>query len=193
MNSKLRWLQKIKVHLSVPEHTEVWVWWDGISVPQRELGPQRRAVGSLCFYCQVRPKCPEQRRVFLRSEAPPPWQICTRFLPLVRDAEIWRKLYDKEEAAFDAANPGMPTCNTLPAGDFAAYAARGWCRLEVRFQRPMLAGVGGGGETQVYSACIRLTFHAVSQILAALCPKRTVQGQFRRGPINVRSYVCVMS
>ena len=55
MNSKLRWLQNLKRHLSVPEETEVWIWWDGISVPQRDRDAQRRAVGSLCFYCQVRP------------------------------------------------------------------------------------------------------------------------------------------
>jgi len=53
MNSKLLWLQNLKQHLAVPPETELWIWWDGISLPQRDLGSQRRAVGSLCFYCQA--------------------------------------------------------------------------------------------------------------------------------------------
>lgn len=27
--------------------------WDGISVPQRDRELQKKAVGSLCFYCQI--------------------------------------------------------------------------------------------------------------------------------------------
>ena len=112
------------------------------SVPQTERAAQRKAVASLCYYCQ----------------------LCTRFIPLVCDITKWKELHADAEATIDASNANDSTlqrqsrlkrltCSTLPAGNLEAYAARGWCRVEV---------------------------------LAALCPKLTLTGKWRRGPINVR-------
>ena len=53
MNTKLRWLKNLKQHMRIPDSMEVWIWWDGISVPQIDKQAQRRAVASLCFYCQL--------------------------------------------------------------------------------------------------------------------------------------------
>ena len=92
--------------------------------------------------------------MYLLPLAPPcPPKLCTRFVPLVRDAAAWTTLHAEEEAELDRGNPGCSSCSTLPAGVLDAYAGRGWCRVEV---------------------------------MAALCPKRTLTGRWRRGPINVR-------
>ena len=53
MNTKLRWLKNLKIHMRIPDGMEIWIWWDGISVPQIDKEAQRRAVASLCFYCQL--------------------------------------------------------------------------------------------------------------------------------------------
>ena len=90
-----------------------------------------QALASLCYYCQ----------------------LATRFLPLVRDAPSWTRLWSDEEKALDAAHPELAASCTLPKGELGSYAASGWCRLEV---------------------------------LAALCPKRTLNGAWRQGPLNTR-------
>ena len=83
-NTKLLWLLNMKQHLCIPEATKIWVWWDWCSVPQRNRSNQQLAVQSLCYYCQM----------------------CTRFLPLVRDGDAWQKVHgDTGES-----------CNTLTAG-----------------------------------------------------------------------------
>lgn len=79
--------------------SELWVWWDLISIPQRNCGKQKAAIHSLCYYAS----------------------LCSRFLPLVRDEVEWATLY-KENINVD----GRATAGTL-----TAYAARGWCRLEI--------------------------------------------------------------
>ena len=48
-------------------------------------------------------------------------QLCSRFIPLVRDAKCWKKLYDE-----DLLDPNHPT-----AGELGTYVSRGWCRLEL--------------------------------------------------------------
>ena len=53
----------------------MWLWFDVLSVPQINMKTQRRAVASLCYYCQ----------------------LATRFLPLVRDADEWRALHPDED------------------------------------------------------------------------------------------------
>ena len=132
LNTKLLFLKNLKKHLNVPTEIEIWIWWDGISVPQVDKVQQARAVKSLCYYCQV----------------------CTRFMPLVREAEGWKQLHTKAENQLDAtAPPGSESAATLPSGELDAYASRGWCRLE---------------------------------LIAAFCPKRTLSGRWRRGPIGMR-------
>ena len=43
--------------------------------------------------------------------------LITRFIPLVRDADAWRKLYGEELE--------------YPSGTLKTYCSRGWCRLEL--------------------------------------------------------------
>ena len=43
--------------------------------------------------------------------------LITRFIPLVRDAEMWQRLHG-EELEF-------------PSGTLKTYCTRGWCRLEL--------------------------------------------------------------
>ena len=132
LNTKLLWLKNIKKHLHIPQDVSIWIWVDVCSVPQTDKIAQRKAVSSLCYYCQ----------------------LCTRFMPLVRDAASWKLLHSTAEADIDAsAAVDGATCCTLPAGNLEAYASRGWCRVEV---------------------------------LAALCPKKTITGKWRNGPINIR-------
>ena len=71
----------------------------------------------------------------------------------MRDRADWQRLWSDEEAAYDAANPQLAPCCTLPKGELDSYLSSGWCRLEV---------------------------------LAALCPKRTLRGRWRQGPLNTR-------
>ena len=82
------------------------MWFDVCSVPQTDKVAQRKAVASLCYFCQ----------------------LCTRFMPLVRDEIKWRELHAEAEARIDAmavSNNGE-TCTSLPAGNLQAYASRGW-------------------------------------------------------------------
>jgi hypothetical protein len=43
--------------------------------------------------------------------------LITRFIPLVRDAEMWQRLYNE--------------ALQFPSGTLATYCSRGWCRLEL--------------------------------------------------------------
>ena len=51
LNTKLLWIQNIKKHLHIAADQEIWIWWDGISVPQINIENQGKAVKSLC-YCE---------------------------------------------------------------------------------------------------------------------------------------------
>ena len=74
-NTKLRWLQNIKKHVKVPSTvTDLWIWWDLISVPQRNHAEQVAAVSSLCYYAQ----------------------LVSRFIPLVRSEREWLALYPED-------------------------------------------------------------------------------------------------
>jgi len=75
----------------------VWIWWDFISIPQKMRSLQLKAIASLPYYCS----------------------LCTRFIPLVRDAVIWTSLYP------------LDTNLNLPVGTLESYLKRGWCRLEL--------------------------------------------------------------
>ena len=75
----------------------MWIWWDFISIPQKKRSLQLKAIASLPYYCS----------------------LCTRFIPLVRDAAIWSRLYPRD------------TNLNLPVGTLESYLKRGWCRLEV--------------------------------------------------------------
>ena len=99
-NTKLNWLKQLPRHMKLPGTvTEVWVWWDRASIPQRARAEQQKAIDSLCCFCQ----------------------LCSRFIPLVRDVDGWKQLYQE-----DITHPEFPT-----AGALETYAARGWCRLEI--------------------------------------------------------------
>ena len=99
-NTKANWLKNLPRHMKLPSTvSEVWVWWDLVCIPQRARVEQKKAIDSLCCYAQ----------------------LCSRFLPLVRDADAWQVLYHE-----DLSHPHYPTAGTLET-----YASRGWCRLEI--------------------------------------------------------------
>ena len=95
--TKLQWLKSLRKHLAIPDTIEVWIWWDFISIPQKKRSLQLKAIASLPYYCS----------------------LCTRFIPLVRDAATWSRLYPQDEN------------QNLPVGTIESYIKRGWCRLEV--------------------------------------------------------------
>ena len=95
--TKLQWLKLLRKHLAIPDTIEVWIWWDFISIPQKRRSLQLKAIASLPYYCS----------------------LCTRFIPLVRDAAIWTTLYP------------LDTNLNLPVGTLESYLKRGWCRLEL--------------------------------------------------------------
>ena len=97
MGTKLAWMKNLRDHLAIPPSIEIWVWWDLISIPQRQRRAQLRAIASLPNYAS----------------------LCSRFIPLVRDGDVWRTIYEGD------LNP------MLPQGTLAAYLKRGWCRLEL--------------------------------------------------------------
>ena len=94
--TKLQWLKLLRKHLAIPDTIEVWIWWDFISIPQKKRSLQLKAIASLPYYCS----------------------LCTRFIPLVRNAASWSVLFPLAES-------------TLPVGTLESYLERGWCRLEL--------------------------------------------------------------
>ena len=46
--------------------------------------------------------------------------MCTRFIPLIRDAEAWRELHAEQKED-----------SSLPQGTPGVYMQRGWCQLEI--------------------------------------------------------------
>ena len=50
-----------------------------------------------------------------------PLTAIPRFIPLVRDADMWQKVYHDEPAAD----------NTLPGGTLQTYSKRGWCKCMI--------------------------------------------------------------
>ena len=94
---QLCWLKRLKRHMALPRGREVWLWFDLLSIPQRSRDLQIRAITSLPAYTQ----------------------LCTRFIPLVRDADIWQKVHRDEPAAD----------STLPGGTLQTYSKRGWCKF----------------------------------------------------------------
>ena len=99
-NTKLEWLKNLPAHMKLPPTVlEVWCWWDLICVPQRSATEQGKAIASLCCYAQ----------------------LCSRFVPLVRDAHAWMRLYGE-----DITDSKFPT-----SGAISTYIDRGWCRLEI--------------------------------------------------------------
>ncbi len=86
-NTKLNWLKSLPQHMKLPSTvSEVWVWWDLVSIPQRAREEQKKAIDSLCCYAQ----------------------LCSRFVALVRDAEAWEKLYGES-----IKHPDFPTAGAL--------------------------------------------------------------------------------
>ena len=79
LNSKLRWLQNLKRHLNIDTQHELWIWLDLICVPQANRENQKKAIASLCYYAN----------------------LCSRFIPLVRDKNEWIELYGDDCAGFD--------------------------------------------------------------------------------------------
>ena len=95
--TKLRWLKNLKEHYQ--EDQELYIWIDILSVPQRDRTNQLLALESLCYYSQ----------------------LCSRFVPLVRDVDAWQKLYGEDIRREDGTG----------AGCFDTYLSRGWCRVEM--------------------------------------------------------------
>ena len=100
-NTKLRWLKGLRMHLNLDDESEVWLWWDYISIPQRNRKNQIKAISSIVHYVH----------------------LCSRFLPLVRDEAEWHAKEDDAQAAEsnDAIFPGT----------LQRYLRRGWCRVEL--------------------------------------------------------------
>jgi hypothetical protein len=149
--TKLNWLKRIRDHMEIPSAIgEVWVWWDLICIPQREREQQKAAIRSLCYYAQ----------------------LCSRFIPLVRDEKEWTDIY-----AESIATPGYPTAGTL-----ATYSARGWCRLE------MVAGLApkkfSTGSWRPGPRNVRFTFHhdpsraGIGPLFSADLLRNPLEGQF---------------
>jgi hypothetical protein len=89
-NTKLRWLCRLREHLGLPQTRELWIWFDILSVPQRDRTLQMKAIGSLCAFTH----------------------LITRFIPLVRDENMWQRLYDEQL--------------DFPSGTLLTYSTRGW-------------------------------------------------------------------
>ena len=112
-NTKLEWLKNLRSHMQLPDSVaDVWIWWDVISIPQRNRREQVAAIKSLCYYTT----------------------LCSRFIPLVRDEDEWRRLYGEA-----IGHPKFPTAGTL-----RTYSGRGWCRLEVVAALAPKKFAGGG-------------------------------------------------
>ena len=94
--TKLKWLKKVKPHLRIHSEREIWIWMDIFSIPQKDRDDQRKAIISLPHYTQ----------------------LCTRILPLVRDANRWEELYNK---------PPSKLYSGQVRGDIETYYQRGWC------------------------------------------------------------------
>ncbi|KAJ8605842.1 hypothetical protein CTAYLR_000515 [Chrysophaeum taylorii] len=96
-NTKLEWLKRVRTHLCLPPTVnEVWIWLDFVSIPQKPSSSSEKdnAVASLCYYVN----------------------LCSRFIPLVRDHDVWRDLYGEDISR---------------EGQIQTYLGRGWCRLEL--------------------------------------------------------------
>ena len=76
MNTKLAWMKNLRDHLAIPPSIEIWVWWDLISIPQRQRKLQLRAIASLPNYAS----------------------LCSRFIPLVRDGDAWKLIHEGDHA-----------------------------------------------------------------------------------------------
>ena len=121
--TKLAWLKNIKGHLRIHTDREVWIWFDYFSVPQKNRDDQNKAIMSLPHYTQ----------------------LCTRILPLVRDARRWEELYNTKPSeripGWSEWSTNQPTTSALalapapaPAvrGDINTYYQRGWCQAETK-------------------------------------------------------------
>jgi hypothetical protein len=76
LGTKLAWMKNLRDHLAIPPSIEVWVWWDLISIPQRQRKLQLRAIASLPNYAS----------------------LCSRFIPLVRDGDAWKLIHEGDLA-----------------------------------------------------------------------------------------------
>ena len=78
-------MKHLRRHLRIPRGVEeVWIWWDYISVPQKNRELQAKAISSVVAYAQ----------------------LASRFLPLVRDADAWEELYDEDLGVLPAGALG---------------------------------------------------------------------------------------
>jgi len=57
LNTKLKWLKRIKNHMRLPQSREIWIWLDLISIPQQSRELQLKAITSLCAYTQLCTRC----------------------------------------------------------------------------------------------------------------------------------------
>ena len=101
--TKLRWLKNMKGHLHIHDDREVWIWFDIYSIPQGNRADQTKAINSLPNYTQ----------------------LCSRIIPLVRDASKWKELYNKEPSVLFNGSGTV-------RGDINTYYDRGWRGLETK-------------------------------------------------------------
>merc|ERR1740130_310838 len=76
LGTKLAWLKRLKAHLSIPASSEVWIFFDFLSIPQKDRSLQLKAIASLPYYAS----------------------LCSRFIPLVRDPDDWVSLHGGADA-----------------------------------------------------------------------------------------------
>ena len=50
---QLRWLRRMKQHMAIPHGRQIWIWFDILSIPQRERDLQIKAIASLPAYTQL--------------------------------------------------------------------------------------------------------------------------------------------
>ena len=120
----MEWLKKLNKHFNLAEEDDAWIWFDYLSVPQNHRRDQVLAIASLCAYAS----------------------LASRFIPLVRNAKEWERIY-RQKLQSEGANP---VCveeldeddeeedeslfwsmqETIP-GTLQRYLKRAWCRLEL--------------------------------------------------------------
>ena len=179
-NTKLHWLKNLRDHFQLDLDDDVWLWFDLFSVPQKDRKRQKHAILSLCVYAN----------------------LCSRFIPLVRDPAEWEQLYGEklvpvQSTAVDgisltdlngASDPGQGdirrladlTCDIFSSQE-ANEAATESLGPDDDMMFTELESIPGTLHRYLRRGWCRL------EIVAALCPKRSALGSFSRpGPINIR-------
>jgi hypothetical protein len=139
------------------------VWWDFVSVPQADKRAQREAILSLCSYAS----------------------LCSRFIPLIRDATEWRRMYGWSSLVDDRKERVLRDGDDGKGGGDDEGKKEGTARAAALSQPLRNDDDDDGlplGTLEIY----RERGWCRLELVAALCPKRFRSGAWRPGPINLR-------